>query len=139
MKYILLVFCSLSFLNAMEYEKSANIVIDKKNHLMWQDNQEVVEYLETEITAKIYCENIILNGYIDWRVPSINELIKIIDITQINAINKQFKYVSPSFYSTSSTFEDDSLSLWGVDYKTGSILTDKKRNKNNIRCVREII
>ena len=139
MKYIFFVLYLFSTINALEFEKSKNIVTDTTNAIMWQDNNEVTEYLETSITAKVYCENIILNGYIDWRVPTINELITIIDLTQNNSIHKLFKYVKPNIYSTSSSFiEDDSL-LWGVDFKTGSILRDDKENENYIRCVRDIL
>ena len=129
----------LSSIQALEYEKSTNIVIDSQNNLMWQDNIEVTEYLETAITAKVYCENIVLNGYIDWRVPTINEIINIIDLNEKNAINKKFKFVNPNLYSTSSTFIEDTESLWAIDFKSGAIITDKKRNENYIRCIRDII
>lgn len=139
MKYILLIICIFSSMSALEYEKSKNIVIDKQNNLMWQDNSEVTEYLETAITAKVYCENIVLNGYIDWRVPSINEIINIIDVTEENAINKKFKYVKPNLYTTSSSFVDNSEFLWGVNFKSGVIATAEKRDENHIRCVRDMI
>ena len=129
----------LSSIQALEYEKSTNIVIDSQNNLMWQDNIEVKEYLETAITAKVYCENIVLNGYIDWRVPTINEIINIIDLNEKNAINKKFKFVNPNLYSTSSTFIEDTESLWAIDFKSGAIITDKKRNENYIRCIRDMI
>ena len=129
----------LSSIQALEYEKSTNIVIDSQNNLMWQDNIEVTEYLETAITAKVYCENIVLNGYIDWRVPTINEIINIIDLNEKNAINKKFKFVNPNLYSTSSTFIEDTESLWAIDFKSGAIITDKKRNENYIRCIRDMI
>jgi len=126
-------------MQAFEYEKSNNIVIDKQNNLMWQDNDEVTEYLETAITAKVYCENIILNGYIDWRVPTINELINIIDVNEKNAINKNFQFIKPNFYSTNSSFIEDDELLWAVDFKSGIITTDEKTDENYIRCVRDTI
>ena len=139
MKYLFLIFCVCSSLSAVNYEKSINIVIDEKNKLMWQDNSEVTEYLETFITAKVYCESIILSGYIDWRVPSINELLKIIDVTQKNAINKKFEYLKPNFYSTSSSFKENTDFVWGVDFQSGKITKKKKIDANYIRCVRDII
>lgn len=138
MKYLLIILCIFSSIEAIEYEKSKNVVIDKQNKLIWQDNIEVTEYLETFITAKVYCENIVLNGYIDWRVPTINEILNIIDVTKKNAINKNFKYVKPNFYSTSTTFKENSELLWGVDFKSGMVVTTKKIDENYIRCVRDI-
>jgi len=123
---------------AIEYEKSENIVIDKGNKLMWQDNNEVTHYLETAVSAKVYCENIILNGYIDWRMPTINEMINILDLNNKNTIHEKFKYINPNIYITNTSFiEDDSL-LWAIDFKTGLILKDSKVNSNYIRCIRDI-
>ena len=139
MKYIFLIICIFSSMQALEYEKSKNIVIDKQNNLMWQDNAEVTVYLETATTAKVYCENIILNGYIDWRVPSINEMINIIDVNEKNAINKNFKFIKPNLYSTNSSFRDDDDFLWAVDFKSGIITTDEKSDENYIRCIRDVI
>ena len=138
MKYLFFISCITLFLNAIEYEKSDNIVIDKENNLMWQDNDEVTQYLETSVTAEVYCENMILNGYIDWRVPTLNELINIIDLKNKNAIHSKFKFVKPNIYISNTSFiEEDSL-LWGIDFKTGMIMKDKKTNENYIRCIRDI-
>lgn len=139
MKYLFLIVFIFSFIEAIDYEKSTNIVIDKKHNLMWQDNNEVTQYLETFITAKVYCETMILNGYIDWRVPTINELLNIIDVEEKNAIDKNFRYVKPNFYSTSSTFKENREFVWGVDFEMGRITKKKKTDENYIRCVRDLI
>jgi len=128
----------ISSLNALSYEKSQNIVIDTQHKLMWQDNKAAKEYLETFQSAKVYCEQIILNGYIDWRVPTIGEMIKIIDVKNTDPIAKEFQNVQRKTYITNSTFVEDSLLTWGVDFSTGKILTVNKEDMNHIRCVREI-
>lgn len=128
----------ISSLNALSYEKSQNIVIDTQHKLMWQDNKAAKEYLETFQSAKVYCEQIILNGYIDWRVPTIDEMIKIIDVKNTDPIAKEFQNVQRKTYITNSTFVEDSLLTWGVDFSTGKILTVNKEDMNHIRCVREI-
>ncbi|PIF04688.1 MAG: hypothetical protein CSA86_01100 [Arcobacter sp.] len=139
MKYVFLILSLISFIIAGEYEKDHSIVIDTKYKLMWQDDIEVMEYLETFITAKVYCETLSLRGFQDWRVPNIYELLKIVDVTQKNAINKKFKYLKPNFYSTSSVFQKNNNFIFGVDFKTGAIKMDKKTNNNYIRCVRDIL
>ena len=139
MKYLLcLLFISYT-LNASEYIKYDNIVIDETNKLMWQDNIEVIEYLENFTTAPVYCENIVLNGYIDWRVPSINELVKIIDVDEKKAINKKFRYIKPTLYGTVSTFATNENRMWKVDFKTGQVKVDEKSKESYIRCVRDIL
>jgi len=139
MKYLLcLLFISYT-LNASEYIKYDNIVIDETNKLMWQDNIEVIEYLENFTTAPVYCENIVLNGYIDWRVPSINEMIKIIDVNETKAINKKFHYVKPALYGTVSTFTANETRMWKVDFSTGQVKIDEKNKESYVRCVRDVL
>jgi hypothetical protein len=128
---------SFCFASEISYEKSENIVIDKQNKLMWQDDIEITQYLETFTTAKVYCDLLILNGYIDWRVPSIQEIQKIVDVSNKNALNKNFKFIKPNTYGTKTVFKSDVEYRWAIDFKSGKIITDKKTNKNYIRCVRD--
>jgi len=139
MKYLFIIVSLFSFLSAGEYEKNRSVVINTTDKLIWQDDVEVTEYLETFITAEVYCDTIVLQGFDDWRVPSIYELLQIVDVNEKNAINKKFQFVKPNFYSTSTSFQDDDSFLWGVDFKTGKITRDKKTNSNFIRCVRDVI
>lgn len=46
MRYLILLFMILSFGFGADFKKAINIVIDKKQNLMWQDNLESTEYLE---------------------------------------------------------------------------------------------
>lgn len=135
---LLSVLLFVSSLQAIEYEQSKNIVVDSKNKLMWQDNDEVAQHLETFVSAKVYCEHIILNGYIDWRVPTIDEVVKIIDVTNKIPVAKEFQNMQPKIYTTSSTFVEDSALIWAVDFDIGKILTVDKMDMNSIRCVRDI-
>jgi len=139
MKYLFCVVCFILSLEASEFEKSINIVTDTKHNVMWQDNQEVTEYLETFTTAEVYCETMVLNGYTDWRVPSIYELISIIDVNENNAINKKFKFINPNIYNTNTTFLENDEDFMTVDFSSGIILKEKKMNENYIRCIRDII
>jgi len=128
----------ISSLQAVEYEQSENIVVDTKNKLMWQDNDEVTEHLETFVSAKVYCENIILNGYIDWRVPTVEEVVKIIDVTNNTSVSKEFQNIEPKIYTTSTSFVENFGYIWAVDFEIGKILTVDKMDMNYIRCVRDI-
>lgn len=136
--YILSVFLFVSTLHATEYEKIENVVIDHQNKLMWQDNVEVTEYLETFVSAEVYCETTILNGYIDWRVPTINEVIRIIDVKNKDSIVKEFENIQPQTYRTNTVLSQTPQMNWGVDFKMGKIVLVEKNAKNYIRCVRDI-
>ena len=79
---------------------SGDVYYDKKSGLTWQDNKEVVEKvyeLESGIfnTGAIeYCTKLELNGFDDWRLPTLREYINILDISKNNpAIRVDFKYV----------------------------------------------
>ena len=136
---ILNLFCILSiFASTIEYEKSINIVTDHTNQLMWQDNNEVIEYQENYTTSQVYCDTLILNGYIDWRVPSIKELQMIVDLTNENSINENFKFIISKYYNTVTQFEGDKTSHWVVDFKSGKTLYDFKKDLKHVRCVRDV-
>ncbi|MGB3751462.1 MAG: DUF1566 domain-containing protein [Arcobacteraceae bacterium] len=135
---ILSVLLFVSSLQAIEYDQSENIVVDSQNKLMWQDNNEVTQHLETFVSAKVYCEHIILNGYIDWRAPTIDEVVKIIDVTNKTPVAKEFQYIQKKIYTTNSIFVENSEMIWGVDFDIGKIVPVSKSDKNYIRCVRDI-
>ncbi len=54
-----------------------NIVTDNKMQLQWQDTAET--WLDSWYGANRHCENLTLGSLDDWRVPTYNELIQIID------------------------------------------------------------
>lgn len=122
----------------IEYEKSLNIVTDHTNNLIWQDNSEVTDYLESFETAQVYCDTLILNAYIDWRVPTIKEIQKVVDVSNQNGVNKNFKFIQAKIYNTISTFIDDESKMLVVDFKTGQTIITQKNGKNYVRCVRDI-
>ena len=133
--FILITF---SFSSQIKYEKSKNIVTDHTNKIIWQDDIEVTQYLESYTTAKVYCDTLILNGYIDWRAPTIQELQKIVDVKNKNGLNKNFKYIIPNYYNTTTVFTNDNNLVWVIDFKSGKTITDKKINQKYIRCIRDI-
>ena len=139
MKSFLFFFIISVWIFANDFEKSINIVTDKTANIMWQDNLESTQYLEDITMAKTYCENLILNGYIDWKMATIEQLETIIDVTNKDvAIKKEFKYTTPTKYWTKSKFIENLNQFWYVDFKTGMVSFDNRNNKYTIRCVRDV-
>jgi len=144
MKHILLIlsfgiFISLFGNGENNYTKKINIVIDNNKNIMWQDDNEATEYLETITMANVYCENLILNGYIDWKLPNIKELQSIIDVTNKNSsINKKFKYLKNDKYWSKTDTRKDNSRYWYVDFETGLVGQDKYSKTYYVRCLRNI-
>ncbi|MEA2017279.1 MAG: DUF1566 domain-containing protein [Campylobacterota bacterium] len=125
--------------NKDDFEKKINIVIDKKQNIMWQDNLETVEHIETVTMAKVYCDTLILNGYIDWKMADIKQLQSIIDVTQKSpTIKKQFKYTKADKYWSNVSDVSNKKNHWYIDFKNGEVNTSSYDKEYLVRCLREI-
>jgi len=109
-------------------------ITDSDTGLMWQKTNN--ESLEWE-NAISYCESLNLEGYNDWRMPNIKELISIINNKYFlnanreffQAFNQDLLYWSSTSYSA---FEDNS---WVVNQR-GNTNNELKTNKNFVLAVR---
>ena len=71
--------------------QSHDIFIDSTTGLMWQNKASDSEEYDLDWeNAKQYCNDLVLAGYDDWRLPDIKELISIIDTDDSPAIKKGF-------------------------------------------------
>ena len=52
-------------------------MIDNDSGLMWTQNANISGYATNWVGASNYCENLITNGYSDWRLPNLKELSRI--------------------------------------------------------------
>lgn len=138
MKFLLYIIIPI-LLFANNFEKSENIVIDKTNHIMWQDNLESTQYIDNITMAKTYCEDLILNGYTNWELATIKQLESIIDVTKKNvAIKKEFQYTTATAYWSKTPYVKDKNKFWFVDFRIGSVNFGSKNQKFTLRCVRDI-
>lgn len=130
MRTIFLIMIGLSWLY------SAEIVTDKKTGLVWQDNSYAKSMKKDWSDSKDYCQNLILDGQSDWRLPTIKELQSIVNIKKSHpAIKEGFKNVAGSYWSSSDCVSNTS-SAWFVVFHSGSTLSRAKTKKYYVRCVR---
>jgi len=126
---------SLSFLSA-----EATMVKDTRTNLMWEDTPHVKEVKITQPRAKTYCSELKLGGHENWRLPTIKELLSIVDYTRVSpATFKIFSYIEDeSFYWTSTPVADADDEYWGINFKRGESSRASEYYDRYVRCVRDM-
>ena len=128
------------------YDREGNTVIDNITRLMWQDNKEAKTATKPWITrensregkyddttgdtAVSYCENLTLDNYSDWRLPTVRELHSIYNNGQHSLL---FENIALHPYWSSTTHNSIGLVVWSQ----GEIGNSLKLYRRYIRCVRD--
>lgn len=105
--------------------------------LQWQDNRDAKTVQRDWEGAKSYCANLTLDGYSDWRLPTIKELQSIVDITKHDpAIKGGFSNTASSWYWSASPGVGSDSGAWIVSFSYGSTSYYSKASTGYVRCVR---
>ena len=122
---------------ANKYTRSNDIVTDTVTNLQWQDNNDTKNNEQTWNNAKKYCNDLSLGGYNDWELPTIKELLSIVDISGTKPfIDSLFQNIISNPYWSSSSDASNSSLAWDVDFSDGYTDNYEKTNSNYVRCVR---
>jgi len=117
---------------------SQNIVVDNNTGLMWQ--QKAVESEEhTWEEAVSYCDNLAYAGYYDWRLPTPQELLTIVDSSRIDpaADTTYFPGIPDhSFFWSSYPNAVNPDKVWGVNFNGEIYSSSRTNNISYARCVR---
>lgn len=136
-KTFLVAYISLSIFIFADLNRNKNTVIDDKTNLMWQDNIKTRTYNTKWQNAIKYCEDLKLEGYTNWRLPRIEELLSIVDKSSYNpAIYPKFKNVVPLYYWSISPYRPSAINAWGADFSNGNDGAYNKTHSIYVRCVR---
>jgi len=143
MKSLYILLLIMNFLFANKLTKSGDYVIDDTHKLMWQDTYDNVKNRYTHDKSKQYCEALVLSGFSNWRLPTVENYKTIIDKTRVKEelmINKAFKYILPADYWTGDRTWLRNFGLYGyfVFFKSGAIYYQNRSYKKFVRCVRDI-
>jgi len=121
------------------FSKAGDVVIDKKGKLIWQDTPSVIEVKKNWEEAKAYCQALSLEHSEDWRLPSYDELISIVDYTKHTlAIMPAFEHIVSEYYWSSNADKENSKNVKNVYFGNGCPDGKSKKNKYFIRCVRPL-
>lgn len=74
-------------------QADTNCVVDHRTGLMWARNANLPSAIQSWTQAVAFCESLDYGGHTDWRLPSFNELVSLIDL----------RYRRPSLCNTQGT------------------------------------
>jgi hypothetical protein len=116
---------------------AGDMAVDGRTGLTWQDNRFVEHERVTYKQAEKLCKEMRLGGYDDWRIPTIRELLSIIDYKKYDpAILDGFSVTEPNYYWSSTQYMGDPDKVWGIDFKDGATDANGKGYDRRVRCVR---
>ena len=131
------------------FYKENSIVTDIKTAFQWQDqeysqaeldaytNGDNIDKVQSFENAIIYCEDLVLDGYSDWRLANFNELYTLVERNISNpALNSIFEYTPNGKYWSSSTVESNPDKSWVIDIEYGNSEWLDKSDGAFVRCIR---
>ncbi len=118
------------------YRNDGDTVTDLVTGLVWQQADDGVSRNWDD--AATYCQDLDLGGYADWRMPSIKELLSIVDAGRFYpAFNPVFtSTTSTAYYWSGTPFASSSSQAWHVGAYAGVSNCQAKTLPDRIRCVR---
>lgn len=135
MRIVFMMIAALSMVMA-----EATMIKDPKTNLIWEDTLHASEGEVTQPEASTYCEALKLGGFENWRLPTLSELLTIVDYTHYNpATLKEFKHVdNDTLYWSSTLYVRSSGVFWGVVFRDGATDNTSEIYNRYVRCVRDI-
>jgi thioredoxin-related protein len=111
---------------------------DDKTGLVWQDDQAVSQNEMMQEEAITYCQKLKLDGFEDWRLPTLKEAYTIVDLRQERpSLKKGFEIRSDERFWTSTSFaKNPGKEAWRISMSYGEAEPYKKNRSYNVRCVR---
>ncbi|WP_027186517.1 DUF1566 domain-containing protein [Desulfovibrio inopinatus] len=125
-----------------KYEVNGSVVLDTITNLMWPQKETTSSRKDWE-GALAYCEDLTLDGYSDWRLPNINELESLLDLTRETGIDPTFETPTGQYWSSTTSPVNPTSSLYpnkgyayDLSFGSGQIWYFYKFSEFYVRCVR---
>ena len=113
-------------------------VTDTDTGLMWQ--QATATDSMNWQNALLYCEDLTLSWYDDWRLPNIMELASLTDLSRQDAAidTNYFSDTASSYYWSSTTYRKNTGGAWTVHLNGGYDGSHYKSDDHYVRAVRGV-
>ncbi len=116
-------------------DDSTDIVTDLTTGYMWQDGSTIVS--KNWQGAIDYCENLTFGGYSDWRLPTLKEMVTIVDYGRNSpAIDLIFENTESSSYWTVTEYNSGSSYSWALYFYDGYGYNGNQSIYGYVRCLR---
>jgi hypothetical protein len=102
-----------------------------------QNTQDILNACNESNTAAALCDELEMNGYTDWFLPSRDELDSLYqhrEIVQETALNNNGEYIQAAEYWSSSHYLDNTV--WVQHFNAGNQSSALKDNKYVVRAIR---
>lgn len=113
-------------------------VTDSVTGLVWQNSSPVLKSWQDALR---YCEGLVYDGFQDWRLPNVRELMSLINYDRVSSAS-DFPGIPAVMYWTSTTTDWGANNAgadyaWGVNLASGAVdFGDRKINALYVKCVR---
>jgi hypothetical protein len=123
--------------NPASYSASSETVTDNRTGFVWERGSSPDQLTLGEASA--YCSQLGAGGVTDWRLPSILELVTLLDFTRTAGPmidTAAFPDTVPFNYWSSTPVEGAAGELWQVGFDSGYVSTFASNFTIRVRCVR---
>jgi hypothetical protein len=140
-------FLCASLLGAPFTDNGNGTVTDSATGLVWQKCSAGRAALDCSgsattylwLNAISYCNDLILGGRSDWRLPNVNELRSILDITKVSSPlidSTTFPSTESNFYWSSTTRASDVTYVYMINFIDGKVNANGNKGSSvHLRCV----
>ena len=111
------------------------------SEVIWEDQKTKLQWTKTFQRmaldeAVVFCENLNYGGHSDWRLPSIEELISLVDYSKWGPASS-IPVTEPSYYWSATTYANNTGYAWHVFFDAGYVSNYyRKSSALYVRAVR---